>query len=172
MDLHQHLKLMADYHRWAFDRLYAEVDRLSDDDYRRDSGQFFGSVHGTLNHLLLVEHLWQARLEHDVYPAAGLDQELEADRAALKRRLLDFATGWRAFVDAMTPTQVAGDLAYRSLAGDRYELPYASLVLHVFNHATHHRGQVSVALVQLGQAAPVMDLPYFLNELPRERLRG
>lgn len=172
MDLHQHVKLMADYHRWAFGRLYAEVDRLSDEDYRRDCGQFFGSVHGTLNHLLLVEHLWQARLAHTVFAATGLDQELETDRAELKRRLLDFATGWRPFVDALTPQKLAGDLAYRSMAGDDYVMPYASLVLHVFNHATHHRGQASIALVQFGGAAPVMDLPYFLATLPRERLHG
>lgn len=172
MDLHQHMRLMADYHAWAFDRLYAEVDRLSDDDYRRPCGQFFGSVHGTLNHLLLVEHLWQARLKHAVFPAAGLDQELETDRARLKERLSDFARGWRPFVDALTPGQIAGDLPFRSIAGDALVLPYASLVLHVFNHATHHRGQVSIALIQLGAAAPSMDLPYFLNRLPRERLRS
>lgn len=172
MDLHQHLRLMADYHAWALDRLYTEVDLLSDDDYFRDCGQFFGSVHGTLNHLLLVEHLWQARLQHTVFPAKGLDQQLEAGRGRLRQRLRDFALGWRPFVDAMTPQQVAGDLPYRNLQGEPLVLPFASLVLHVFNHATHHRGQASIGLLQLGRSAPVMDMPYFLNALPAERLHA
>jgi uncharacterized damage-inducible protein DinB len=172
MDLHQHLRLMADYHPWAFERLYAEVDALDDAAYRRDTGQFFKSVHATLNHLLLVEHLWQARLAGTVFPVDGLDQEIEPDRARLRQRLLAFARGWRAFVDAATPAQIAGDLAYRNLKGDPFELPYATLVLHVFNHATHHRGQISAALTQLGRAAPAMDLPYFLLELPREQLHA
>jgi uncharacterized damage-inducible protein DinB len=172
MDLHQHLRLMADYHAWALDRLYAEVDALSDADYFRDSGQFFGSVHGTLNHLLLVEHLWQARMQQTVYPVAGLDQQLEPDRAALKQRLQAFAQGWRPFVDALDAATVAGDLNYRNLQNTPYTLPFASLVLHVFNHATHHRGQASIALVQLGRTAPVMDLPYFLLELPADKLHA
>ncbi|MCQ4164477.1 DinB family protein [Tahibacter harae] len=172
MDLHQHLRLMADYHAWALDRLYAEVDALDEADYRRDCGQFFGSIHGTLNHLLLVEHLWQARLQHTVYPASGLDQEIESDRARLKQRLCGFARGWRPFVDALDPATLAGDLSYRSLQGQDYRLPYASLVLHVFNHATHHRGQASIGLLQLGRQAPVMDLPFFLNELPAHTLHA
>ena len=172
MDLHQHLRVMADYHLWAFDRLYAEIDALSEADYRRDCGQYFGSVHGTLNHLLLVEHLWQARLAGTVFPVGGLNQELETDRARLRQRLLDFALGWRPFVDALSPAQIAGDLDYRNLAGEPYTLPYATLVLHVFNHATHHRGQVSTALTQLGREAPVMDLPYFLLGVPLQRLHG
>lgn len=172
MDLHQHLRLMADYHAWALDRLYAEVDQLTDADYFRDCGQFFGSVHGTLNHLLLVEHLWQARLQHTVFPVSGLDQQLEADRAALRQRLQTFARGWRPFVDALDSATIAGDLNYRNVQGTPYTLPCASLVLHVFNHATHHRGQASIALVQLGRTAPVMDLPYFLIDLPADRLHA
>jgi uncharacterized damage-inducible protein DinB len=172
MDLHQHLRLMADYHAWALDRLYAEIDALADDDYFRDCGQFFGSVHGTLNHLLLVEHLWQARLRHDVFPTTGLDQQLEAERGALRRRLFAFAKGWRSFVDRQDGAAIAGDLTYRNLQGTAFTLPFASLVLHVFNHATHHRGQASIALIQMGRPAPVMDLPYFLNELPAQRLHA
>ena len=172
MDLHQHLRLMADYHHWALARLYAVVDTLPDTDYRRDSGQYFKSAHGTLNHLLVVEHLWQARLAGRVFAVDGLDAELEPSRMALRTRLMDFARGWRSFVDALTPEQVAGDLAYRTMKSDDYVMPYASLVLHVFNHATHHRGQISTVLTQMGAEAPVMDLPYFLAELPRERLHA
>lgn len=172
MDLHQHMRLMADYHHWAFERLYAEVDTLDEETYRRDVGLFFRSVHGTLNHLLLVEHLWQARLRGTVFAVSGLDQELEADRTRLKARILEFARGWRPFVDALTPTQVAGDLDYRNTEGKPFTLPRASLVLHVFNHATHHRGQITTALTQHGGKAPVLDLPYFLLELPRAALHG
>ncbi len=172
MDLHQHLRLMADYHHWALQRLYAVVDQLSDSDYRRDTKLFFNSVHGSLNHILLVDHIWHARLVASPIAITGLDQELESDRAALKSRSLKFAKSWRGFVDALTPEQIAGDLDYRTIKGDPYRMPYASLILHVFNHATHHRGQISTVLTQLGLEAPVMDFPYFLFELPKEKLHN
>jgi uncharacterized damage-inducible protein DinB len=170
MDLHQHLRLMSEFHLWAFERLYTKVDQLDEADYRRDIKLFFGSVHATLNHILLVDHLWQARLKGSVFAVSGLDAELEPDRTTLRQRILEFAQGWKTFVCGLTAEQIAGDLAFRTMDGEPRNLPFASLIGHVFNHATHHRGQVTAALTQLGQQAPVLDLPYFLIELPRERL--
>ncbi|UXI67652.1 DinB family protein [Tahibacter amnicola] len=172
MDLHQHLRLMADYHYWALQRLYAEVDELSDDDYRADCGQFFKSIHGTLNHILLAEQIWQARMAGTPHSFTRLDQEIESDRDKLRDHMLAFCRGWRPFVDKLTPEQVAGDLDYLNLKGEPFTMPFASLVLHVFNHATHHRGQASIGLMHFGRPAPVMDLPYFLIGLPRERLHA
>lgn len=172
MDLHQHLRLMSDYHRWALQRLYDAVDQLSDVDYHSDVKLFFCSVHGTLNHILLVDHVWQARLKKTSFSVISLDQELERDRAALKQRVLDFASSWRDFVDELAPEQIAGDLDFRTMKGENYCMPFSSLILHVFNHATHHRGQISTALTQFGLEAPVMDFPYFLVGLPRERLHS
>jgi len=172
MDLRQHLRLMAAYHAWATQRLCMAVDAVPEADYRRDLGLFFKSLHATLNHLLLVDEIWQARLCGTVFPVSGLDQELEPDRGRLRQRLLDFVRGWPPFVDKITPTQIAGDLDYRSLKGDPFTMPFASLVLHVFNHGTHHRGQITAGLTRLGAESPVLDLPFYLSGLPRDRLHG
>lgn len=166
MNLRSLLGLMAAYHGWAYGRLFDAVDRMAESDYRHDFGLFFRSVHGTLNHLLVVEHLWRERLEGVVATATRLDQELVHERGALREALMEFAGRWPGFV-AEVPEPALGDaLAYRNLQGIDLTLPRAPLILHVFNHATHHRGQISAVLTRLGFPAPEMDLPYFLLERP------
>jgi uncharacterized damage-inducible protein DinB len=165
MDLRQHCGLMARYHRWAFERVYAEVDALSERDYHGDCGLFFGSIHATLDHLLLVDHVWHGRLVQQPFPLASLRDAVEDDRAALRSRLLARAAVWTGYLDALDDAALAGTAHFHKIDGTPASLPRASCLLHVFNHATHHRGQLSAALTRLGRAAPEMDLPYFLYTL-------
>ncbi len=166
MDLRDHLRLMARYNVWAHRRLLAVCDQLDEQAYRASRGLFFGSLHGTLNHLLAVERIWRSRLTGEASGISGLDQIVEDRRAALAADLLDFAEGWLPWIDAQDEADLAADFAYRNLKNEPFVLPRAAVPLHVFNHATHHRGQASTALTQAGLEAPVMDLPYFLLELP------
>jgi uncharacterized damage-inducible protein DinB len=170
MDLRHHFDLMAGWHVWAFERLFAAVDTLDEADYRRDVGLFFTSVHGTLNHMLLVEQLWKGRLTGDLFEVGRLSDEIEPDRAALRQRLLAHAATWGPMVAAMNAAEFESNLRYRSMAGDEYELPRVSIVHTMFTHAAHHRGQITTALTQLHKEAPEMDFPYFLLSLPKEKL--
>lgn len=164
MNLTALLRLMAAYHPWAYRRLFEQVDRMAENDYRHDFGLFFRSVHGTLNHLLVVEHLWRERLDGVRSGISRLDHELQHDRAALRESLLGFADRWSDWLDGSNDGELARNLSYQNLQGIGLELPRAPLILHVFNHATHHRGQISAVLTRLGFPAPEMDLPYFLLE--------
>ncbi len=163
------LRLMGQYHPWAYGRLFEAVDRMAETDYRHDFGLAFRSVHGTLNHLLVVEHLWRERLQRVPCSATRLDQELQHDRAPLRASLKEFALSWSPLIDGFDGLDEAGlgrVLAYQNLQGIDLALPLAPLILHVFNHATHHRGQISAVLTRLGFPAPEMDLPYFMLERP------
>ena len=92
MNASQHFRTLARYNLWATRKLYESLDALTEDDYRRDAGLFFRSVHGTLNHLLVGEHqLWFRRFAEGVSPRLRLDEEIEPDRARLRERLLDGA---------------------------------------------------------------------------------
>jgi uncharacterized damage-inducible protein DinB len=172
MDLRQHLRLMAGWNVWAYERTWAIVDQAPDADYRRDVGLFFGSIHRTMNHMLLVEQMWRGRLTGTPLAMTGLDQELESDRLRLKQRQFESAGWWRPYVDSLSDQVLLGDFSYRSIKGDSYTMPRSAIVHTMFTHGTHHRGQVSAALTQLGLEAPVLDYPHFLAALPREALRG
>ena len=154
--------VLARYHAWATHRLFEHVDALPEADYRRDTGLFFRSVHGTLNHLLVADRAWYARFALGESPQVMLDAEVEPDRVRLRDALMDDASSWRDFVRDGTDGRWASDLRYRR-NGEPMTLPFAPTLGHVFNHATHHRGQITAAITAMGHACPVLDLARMLQ---------
>jgi uncharacterized damage-inducible protein DinB len=164
-------RLFARYNRWMNERLYASCEQLPDADRRRDLGAFFRSVHGTLNHLLIVDRLWLGRLhapEHGraldaegrEIPMSSLAQELYADFAMLRRERAATDDAILAFADALTAERMAAPLRFVALKdGREWRMPTWVAVAQLFNHQTHHRGQLTTLLHQLGIDFGVTDVP-------------
>lgn len=160
-----YFNMLARYHRWASRRLYERVSELDDDAYFAERGLFFRSVHGTINHILLVDRVWLMRLEDKVTGKLNLAEEVESSRGELERAVFAQCDAIIAHVGAIAETSIDEPVSYVSSVGQPYTSPRSALLAHLFNHATHHRGQVSTALTQAGIEAPVMDIPYFLAEM-------
>lgn len=164
MDAVAYFSQLVSYNVWATDRLLDAVAALPEDAYRRDMRLFFGSIHGTLNHLCVVEHqLWFARFAEGASPRLALDAEVEPDRLRLAQRLREGAARWAALIAAWPAQRFDGTLDYTSTKGMPVSLPFAPTLAHVFNHGTHHRGQITAALTALGEPCPELDLVYFLQ---------
>ena len=162
---HAHFDQQARYHVWATHRLLEAVSRVSAEDYKRDVGLFFKSIHGTLNHLLVAEHLlWYARFSKGASPVLALDTEIEPDRERLAQALNGGSANWSQLISTWPVTLFEGHLAYRTSQGEPQSLPFAPTLAHVFNHATHHRGQITAALTHLGHECPALDMVFFLQE--------
>ena len=160
MNARDHFLMLARYHVWATDQLLdRHVARLSDDDYRRDVGLFFKSVHGTLNHLLVAERgLWFERFVNGQSPKRTLNEEVHGDRATLHAALKQAARDWLPAIGSWDEARFDGTLHYTSTEGVGRTVPFTPTLTHVFNHGTHHRGQISAALTGLGGEAPEIDL--------------
>ncbi len=152
---------MARYNCWQNENLYGEADALSDAERRQDRGAFFGSIQGTLSHLMWGDRVWMSRFATMAAPQVPNSQSpthypdwgaLKTERAALDASIIAWAdTVSRAWLDA--------DLTWYSGAANR-ELSYPRwfLVAHMFNHQTHHRGQVHCMLTQAGRRPRETDL--------------
>lgn len=161
---HSHFIGQARYHAWATQRLLDSVSRVSDLDYRRNVGLFFKSIHGTLNHLLVTEQLmWFARFSKGASPVMALDSEIEPQREHLALALSDAATKWPQLIGNWPAERFDGHLDYQTSQGEPRYLPFAATLTHVFNHATHHRGQITAALTAMGQLCPELDMVYLLQ---------
>jgi len=154
-----HAQTMAAYNRWMNERLYELCAGVPDSERKRDRGAFFKSVHGTLNHLLYGDRAWMSR-GRDLGWRGPADElyadfaELRAARVGLDRLIED----WAARLDAQW---LAAGFTYTSrIDGRTRTLPAWLLVTHLFNHQTHHRGQLTTLLSQLGIDPGVTDLPW------------
>lgn len=156
----EYCRLLARYNRWMNERLYACAGELADGERKRDRGAFFGSIHRTLAHILWGDRTWHGRFVGRPHPVApwGADEhpvfdDLRRERESTDRTMLDWAErlddGW-----------LASTLEYLPASGGRRRaMPAWIAVTHLFNHGTHHRGQVTTLLKQAGVDPGVTDLP-------------
>jgi uncharacterized damage-inducible protein DinB len=148
-----YVQRMARYNRWQNENLYGVADRLSDEERRRERSAFFGSIHKTLSHLLWADRVWMSRFADWPKLTVGIPgsvslfpgwENLKAERRESDTKLIDWA-------DTLEPDWIKGDLTWFSGAIKReVSKPRWQLVTHLFNHQTHHRGQVHAMLTQAG----------------------
>lgn len=161
-----HYQTMARYNAWMNDKVYLCAADLSDSARKEDRGAFFDSIHGTLNHILLADLIWLQRFASANWGApslqnlcfdpahsiTGLDMQPYADFDALRaeRAVIDVAIlDW--VKSDLTEAILKNHLTYQNILRKREQtLPMATCVSHFFNHQTHHRGQITTMLSQLG----------------------
>jgi len=148
-----YVQRMSRYNRWQNRNLYGSADTLPDEERRRERGAFFGSIHKTLNHLLWGDQIWMSRFTGGPPPTGGIPDSvsLYSSWDDLKSARSDFDEGFIAWADALTPDWLDSDLTWMSRSANReFTHPKWMLLTHLFNHQTHHRGQVHCMLTQSG----------------------
>ncbi|MEL7104759.1 MAG: DinB family protein [Pseudomonadota bacterium] len=164
----EYLQHMARYNRWQNIHLFAAADTLDDAARRADRGAFFGSVHGTLAHLMWGDLRWIARYDGEAsteVPVAESGrwitqwEDLKSQRWAMDARII-------AWAETAGPGDVDGMLNLRpSGATKSFPLRKAVGLMQLFNHQTHHRGQVHAMLTAAGADSYVTDIPFMPAEV-------
>jgi len=162
MNMQPYIAMLAGYNAWCNERIYDAAAKLSDADYRADRGAFFKSVHGTLNHLLVADRIWMRRLTGQGEAPDRLDtvlfetlDELRQARRKEDERIIAYAS-------ALSEAALSERIRYRTITNPAdIEQPLAPVLIHFFNHQTHHRGQVHCLLTGFGLDVPTLDLIMF-----------
>lgn len=154
-----------EYHLWATNLLFQSINSISNEDYKKDIGLFFKSIHGTLNHLLVVEKVWYSRLIGDSYVPKSLGEELESNREVLQEKLLQSIIIWKEWIEKFDSLRWQDTFRYKTMRGFEAELLFCDVVQHNMNHRTHHRGQITAAITQLGGPSPEIDYVYYLQTI-------
>lgn len=151
------------YTLWADRHVMAAVREVREEDLTRASGVSFGSMLGTLAHILGSQRTWLSRF-----------QGISLDRVPSIQDFPDRMTwilGWEetasqigAFLAALTDEQLAAPITWTTTKGETYNRPLWQPLMHMVNHSTYHRGQVVSLLCQMGYAAPSTDLIYYFHE--------
>jgi uncharacterized damage-inducible protein DinB len=155
-----YFRQLARYNAWANGRLYDACAQLSDSERKQPRSCFFGSIHRTLNHILAGDRIWLARITGSEHGIARLDQELYEDFGELSAARGAEDERLQAVVAGYDDARLATTLSYRNMAGEAVKAPMVQILGHIFNHQTHHRGQVHALLSGTHVAPPPLDLIY------------
>ncbi len=158
----EYARVMARYNRWQNVSIYAAAEALGDAARRADRGAFFGSIHRTLSHLLWGDMIWMSRFAGlDAPPVANIGEspdmieswaDMQSRRKALDAQIAEWA-------QTLSDDQISRDLTWHSGVLNReITRPFADLLVHFFNHQTHHRGQVHAMITAAGGRPDDTDL--------------
>ncbi|QEE37274.1 DUF664 domain-containing protein [Octadecabacter sp. SW4] len=158
---------MARYNAWQNKGLRAIVDAMDEDALRHDRGAFFGSIFGTLNHLLWGDLVWMARFAGGDAPPQAIADSPDMTATPVEWSTHRFRTDGRIslWADKLASVDLVGDLTWYSEAAKReVTQPMQTCIVHFFNHQTHHRGQVHAMLTAAGAKPGPTDLPFMPEE--------
>jgi len=163
MDAAGHFQMLARYNTVANARLFARCAELDDAEYRKPRPGSFGSIHGLLNHILLGDRIWMSRFEGGAQLTPPLNLILFDDFSALRSARIAEDARIESFFASVADRFFARSFAYSNNQGKGYVESAHVACTHLFNHQTHHRGQVHVMLSQTPVAPPSLDLHRIIN---------
>ncbi|MFA7241130.1 MAG: DinB family protein [Sulfuricellaceae bacterium] len=159
MDMLSLFARQSDYNQWINRKLFSVCEAIPDSDRKKDMGAFFRSIHGTFNHLLVADRLWMSRFANSPFDFQALDQELFSDFVELRaeREITDQAIS--RWIRSLTEAELGATITYTSVVmGKELKFSLADALLHFFHHQTHHKGQLTTLISQLGYDFGVTDL--------------
>ena len=156
-DLVGYFRTMSRNNLWSNHRLHQACARLLPADYFRDRGAFFRSIHGTLNHILVVDRTYLAALRGEARSATPLDEQPCADLNILCKSQVASDRALMAFCDSLTDRSLTVVVRWTNTEGRVCEDPVHVVLAHLFLHQIHHRGQVHDMLSSAGLPPPQLD---------------
>ena len=178
----QSVTLFAGYHRWANARIASKISELTQEQRQRDTKLPFMHIDATLNHMLCAEYLWYGRMlgvsEVNTVSLQSLSNYWTGDTRDVKwsqppsplsahdllANVLRQSDAWVQFVADLSEDRLGKSFEYIDTRGDKHTRILLPALLHVFNHATHHRGQLTAAIHAVSGMVPELDLSYYIQE--------
>ncbi len=157
-------RMLVRYNAWANGTLYDAVAALPAGEAARERPTLFKSIIGTLNHLYVVDRIWQAHLEGRDHGYESLATVAHAQLSDLRKAQAAFDAWLVDWVDALDPAALAGRIAFTLIGGNRGEMTRGEVVLHIVNHTSYHRGFVADLFYQVPARPPLTDLPVYLRQ--------
>lgn len=159
----QLLLIHLNYSEWASHRLLDAAATLEPEELTRDHGTSDKSVLGALAHVFAADRHWLARVR--LQTPGPFIQQSDYSLAVLRRDWPQLFQGWRDWLASLSTEDLAAEIRYADLNGRPFATPAWQILLHVVNHATHHRGQVSGFLRTMGHKPPPVDLIVYYRGL-------
>jgi len=163
MNMKDYLKQLYDYSYWANKRYFAVAETLTGEQLHNMQGHSWGDVQAMLLHMLSSEWVWLQRW-NGTSPKAQLNKDDLPTLASIKDRWNKQESDMRAFIEAQTEESLQSEITYSNTRGETFRVPLYQMLMHVANHATHHRGELAAMFALMNVPHPEEEvIQYFLN---------
>ncbi len=163
---YSYFQKLALYNKLANHRLYSVCAQLTDEERKVNRQVFFRSIHGTLNHILIGDRIWMMRFQGVVIPSTNLDSILYDNFDELWEARQEEDESIENFMAELDEIWLESEIDYVNNEGKEFSDETTTLLIHFFNHQTHHRGQVHAMITQTNVKPPVLDLHRVLKPNP------
>lgn len=154
-------ELMARYNQWMNNKLYTVCAQISDADRKKDMGAFFKSIHSTLNHIMYADKSWMGRFTGKSIAGLKMGVDLYSDYADLWKEREKMDQEIIEWTRTLEPEWLSTEMKFTSkVDGKTHVLPHWVAVTQLLNHQTHHRGQLTTLIKQLGHDPGITDIPW------------
>jgi uncharacterized damage-inducible protein DinB len=154
-----------DYNDWATHRILSASARVSPDQFVSHSGYSFGSLRGTLVHILDSEHAWRMLLQHNTLDYFRVMKEEDFPTfSTLEQRWEKEEHAMRDYLNSLNDEELIGYVRYTTPEGEKRERVRWHCLLHIVNHGTQHRSEAAALLTDYGHSPGGLDFTAFLNE--------
>ncbi len=160
------IQCLYDFHYWARDRLLSAIETLPETQYTQQMPGGWGSVADTLAHMVEAEEIWLTRLQGQS-PTRLSGQEDMPTFAAMRQRWQLSKDHYQIYLNRADAVELARLCEYKDTKGNPFSNPVWQILLHVLNHATEHRAQISTMLASIGVSHPGLDMILFWRETNR-----
>jgi uncharacterized damage-inducible protein DinB len=163
MNAKEYIRQVYDYSYWANHRYFAVAEGLTGEQLHKMQGHSWGDVHAMFVHMMSSEWVWLQRW-HGASPKAHLSKEDFPPLASVKERAGQIEAEMRAFIEAQTEETLQSVITYSNFSGETFHVPLWQMLMHVANHATHHRGELAAMFALMDVPHPEEEaIQYFLN---------
>tara|TARA_B100001964_G_scaffold119797_1_gene133153 strand:+ start:531 stop:1022 length:492 start_codon:yes stop_codon:yes gene_type:complete len=156
-------QLLSNFNTWANAKIFSSCKKLDDTEYKRDRGAFFSSIHGTLNHLLVVDKAYISRIKGKDHGLISLDQILYENLFQLEEARIKEDKRLVGLVNSLSEESIQKEITYTGFETGNTTYTINVILITLFNHQTHHRGQIHNMLSQAGIKPPQIDIPDFIE---------
>lgn len=155
------IQTLIDYHYWANQRILDQAARLTQEQYTAPANVPFGSLRGTLVHLLSAERTWRMRCQEGISPSAMLSETGYATFDQLISLWREEESAMRAYIRTLSEADLEKPIRYTNTKGATLEVRLSHILTHVVNHGTQHRSEAAILLTDFGHSPGDLDFIYF-----------
>ena len=157
--------LLANFNKWTNNKIITFCKKLTENEYKKERKAFFSSIHGTLNHLLVVDRAFTSRIEGRKHDLKNLNQILYENLFQLVDARIKEDKNLIDLVNNLLEENINKEITYKNFEAKKTTCTINMMLITMFNHQTHHRGQVHNMLSQAGMKPPQIDIPDFITYL-------